>query len=139
MEKVRAALNVRFPQGAKPRVLFVDRGKGFYTSSTARITPEFKAALRAHDLTTFMGDDASAQPGTLAQVLLHETAVAWARVQLARTMPKQPWRETREAFGDRLREACRTINAEHNVENLCREFPGRIQHLIDVAGDNLRQ
>ena len=56
--KMRAALNVRFPQGPKPRVIFVDRGKGFYATSTAQITPEFKAALRQHDLDAFMGDDA---------------------------------------------------------------------------------
>ena len=120
-------------------MLFVDRGKGFYASSTAQITPQFKDALRTYNLTAFMGDDARQQPGTLAQVLLHETAVAWTRVLLTRTMPKRPWQETREAFGDRLRAVCRTINAEHKVEELCREFPDRIQQLIDVAGDNLRK
>ena len=98
VEKVRAALNVRFPQGPQPRVLFVDRGKGFYACSTAKITPPFKAALRQHHLTAFMGDDAGAQPGTLAQLLLHETAVAWVRARQTITTPKKPWTETREAF-----------------------------------------
>ena len=84
-----------------------------------------------------MGDDARNQPGTLAQVLLHETAVAWTRVQLALTCPRTPWTETRSAFSDRLREVCRTMNAEHDVEGLCHEFPGRIQQLVDRGGDSL--
>ena len=84
-----------------------------------------------------MGSDARAQPGTLAQVLLHETAVAWVRVQQARTTPKKPGEESREAFGDRLRAMARHINAEYEVENLCREFPSRIQKLIDAGGDNI--
>ena len=40
---------------AKPHVLFVDRGKGFYVSRTAQITAPFKDALRQHDLAAFMG------------------------------------------------------------------------------------
>jgi hypothetical protein len=139
VEKVRAALNVRFPQGPKPRMLFVDRGKGFYARSTAKITPPFKAALRQHHLTAFMGDDAGAQPGTLAQLLLHETAVAWVRARQTITTPKKPWTETREAFGERLRAIARHINTQYRVDDLCREFPGRIQQLIDVEGDNLKK
>ena len=118
-------------------MLFVDRGKGFYASRTARITAPFQAALRHHGLTAFMGDDAGQQPGTLAQVLLHETAVAWVRVQQTRTTPKKAWEETREAFGDRLRAIARYINTEYNVEGLCRDFPLRVQHLVDAEGDNL--
>ena len=117
--------------------MFVDRGKGFYVSSTAQITAPFKDALRQHDLAAFMGDDAREQPGTLAQVLLHETAVAWVRLQQTRTTPRQPWAETRAAFGERMRAIARRINEEYNVEALCREFPGRIQKLIDLDGDNL--
>ena len=83
------------------------------------------------------GDDAREQPGTLAQVLLHETAVAWVRLQQTRTTPRQPWAETRAAFGERMRAIARRINEEYNVEALCREFPGRIQKLIDLDGDNL--
>ena len=69
--------------------------------------------------------------------VVHETAVAWTRVQLKATYPKKPWEETREAFGARLRQACRSINAEYSVDDLCRAFPGRIQKLIDRGGDNL--
>ena len=139
VEIVRDALNLRFPNAAKPRVLFVDRGKGFYATSTGRMTPEFQMALRRQNLVAFMGDDASEQPGALAQVLLHETAVAWSRNQLKLTSPRQPWKETREDFATRLREVCRFINAKYQVEGLCREFPMRIQLLIDKKGDSLRK
>ena len=72
-------------------------------------------------------------------VLLHETAVAWVRVRLTRSMPATPWQESRDAFGERLRAACRNVNAEHNVANLCWEFPMRTQKLIDMTGDHLRK
>jgi hypothetical protein len=79
------------------------------------------------------------QPGTLAQLLLHETAVAWVRARQTITTPKKPWTETREAFGERLRAIARHINTQYRVDDLCREFPGRIQQLIDVEGDNLKK
>ena len=69
--------------------------------------------------------------------LLHETAVAWTRHQLKLTSPKKAWKETREAFAERLREVCRRINGDYGVEGLCREFPMRIQMLIDNGGDNI--
>ena len=103
------------------------------------ITPKFREALRRHDLRAFLGDDATAQPGNLAQVLLHETAVAWTRHRLTLSLPAAPWEEeTREAFGARLREAARYSNANYDVEGLCRSFPKRIQDLVDREGDNLR-
>ena len=117
----------------------MDRGKGFYATSTGLITPEFLGALRAHNLEAFMGTDASEQPGALAQVLLHETAVAWTRHQLSLTKPRVAWKETREEFASRLREVCRVMNAKYKVEGLCREFPMRIQQLIDKKGDSLRK
>ena len=38
-----------------------------------------------------------------------------------------------------MRAIARRINEEYNVEGLCREFPGRIQQLIDLGGDNLNK
>ena len=52
--KVRCALNVRFQGTTAPRVLFVDRGKGFYNAGAARIANEFHQALREHGLQAFM-------------------------------------------------------------------------------------
>ena len=49
--KVRAALNVRFPGGGRqPRVIFTDRGNGFYNAGSGAITEEFRGALRRHNL-----------------------------------------------------------------------------------------
>ena len=42
-------------------------------------------------------------------------------------------------LGERMRAIARRINEEYNVEALCREFPGRIQKLIDLGGDNLKK
>jgi len=49
VDKVRAALNIRFGAGA-PNVLFVDRGKGFYDPGTGKIVGPFKTALRDNQL-----------------------------------------------------------------------------------------
>ena len=59
--------------------------------------------------------------------------------QVTITAPKKPWTETREAFWERLRAIARHINTQYRVDDLCREFPGRIQQLIDVEGDNLKK
>ena len=49
VERVRAAINLRFPGQLKPRVLFVDRGAGFYFARTGKATAGFGAALREHN------------------------------------------------------------------------------------------
>ncbi len=79
------------------------------------------------------------QPGHLQEVMLHETAVSWLRVRLERSLPKRCWEETPEAFAGRLRQCCAQINAEHDVEGLCRAFPKRIQKLKDGKGKRLTE
>ena len=133
---LRAAVNVRV-RGAKPKTVFVDRGRGFYNPGTGGITPEFAAALHDHDFRAFMGADAARQPGFLADVLLHETAVSWVRELEAKTTPAAPWHETRVAFGERLREIARRVNEKHNVAGHCRKLPGRVQDVIDREDDRL--
>ena len=81
VERLRVGLNRRFPNAEGPRVVFVDRGAGFYNPGDGQITWQFKAALQRHGLRAFMRDDASVQPGHLADLMLHETAVAWIRRQ----------------------------------------------------------
>lgn len=134
--KVRAAINIRFHDD-QPTTLFVDRGKGFYYPATGGITPEFKNALSVNNLQAFFGDDAALQPGNVGDVLLHETAVAWVRYRLERTLPRSPWTETMEEYGSRLKLIAQDINEKLNVDGLCREFPSRIMELIDRAGDRL--
>ena len=71
--------------------------------------------------------------------MLHETAVAWLRKRLALSLPAQPWLETREAFGSRLKAGAAFINENYDVDALCREFPDRLQQLLDREGDRLRK
>ena len=135
--KVRAALNIRFPAVSGPRVLFVDRGSGFFNAGTGAITHEFKTALQDHQLTAFMGDNAALQPGSLQEMMLHETAVAWIRRGLTWSLPPKPWEETIEAFGARLREVVQKVNTEYNVQGLCKQLPQRVQDLHDAEGGRL--
>ena len=134
------AVNKRFPNaGRKPSWVFVDRGKGFYNPGNGRITPEFQKALKDSGFKAFWGDNASAQPGHMQEVMLHETAVSWLRRRLTESLPARCWEETPAAFAARLRAACAHVNANYNVEGLCREFPSRIQQLIDHKGGRLKQ
>ena len=137
--KVRCALNVRFQGTTAPRVLFVDRGKGFYNVGTARITNKFHQALREHGLRAFMGEIARQQPGSLQDVMLHETAVAWLRTLLSKSTPRAPAEETRDAYLSRLRAACAHVNDSFDVAGLNRELPGRVQKLQELQGDKLRK
>ena len=43
--KVRASLNVRFKGDDQPVIFFTDRGQGFYTLATGKITPHYANAL----------------------------------------------------------------------------------------------
>ena len=135
--KVRAVLSARFRGAPKPCTLFVDRGAGFYNAGTGGITPEFKAALADHGLRAFMGDDASQQPGSLWEMMFHETAVSWIRRGLTWTLPPRPWEETPTEFARRLRAVVEDINARHRVEGLCRELPQRVRALHAAQGGRL--
>ena len=138
--KVRAAVNVRFPNVAKqPSCIFVDRGKGFYRTANGKITPEFKDALRESGFKAFWGEDASRQPGHLQEMMLHETAVSWLRVRLSESLPKRCWEETPEKFAERLRGCCSRVNTDLDVEGLCKGFPKRIETLKLKQGGRLRE
>ena len=97
----------------------------------------YQEALRAHRFKAALGADASVQPGHLQELMLHETAVSWIRVRLARTVPARAWEETREAFAARLKRVGEEINGTLDVEGLCREFPARIEALVAKKGDRL--
>jgi len=135
--KVRAALNVRFQGSNPPEILFTDRGQGFYHINGGKIRNEYKAALREHGLRAYYGDDASVQPGSLQEVMLHETSVAWIRRREAVTQNRQPWTETVAEFGARLRGICDHINTHFDVEGLCNGLPKRLELLIDAEGDRI--
>ena len=50
----------------------------------------------------------------------------------------QPWKETREQYGERLRRICQYVNANFEVEDLCRALPRRLNKLVENGGDRLR-
>jgi len=135
--KVRAALNIRFQGSTPPQILFTDRGQGFYHINGGRITDEHKVALHDHGLRDFYAGDASRQPGNLQEVMLHETTVSWIRYREAITQLRQPWTETMEQFRARMRGIVQHINANHDVENLCKEMPDRVQDVIDAEGGRI--
>ena len=137
--RVRAALNVRFQGTTAPRVLFTDRGNGFFDSGTGAITSCYRSALKEHGLTSFFKENAAVQPGELQEIMLHETAVAWTRQRLAKTRPKQAWSETLEAYRSRLKTCAAYINDNYNVEGLCHDLPTRVRDLDEAEGDRIRK
>ena len=71
---------------------------------------------------------------------MHETSVSWIRERLKRSLPKDPWNESEEAFTKRMKKAVEYVNREHNVPGLCREMPSRMHDLVHVTrGDRLRK
>ena len=137
VESARSAINLRFQGNSKPSVLITDKGRGFWNPGTGHITQEYKDAVCKFKFTTFMGDDATLQPANAADLMLHETAVAWVRKRLSNTLPKNEWLETREEYGHRLKEVATFINREHDVKGLCHGFSKRVDDLIDRGGDRL--
>lgn len=137
--KVRAAVNRRF-QGdvQKPDTVMVDRGRGFYNPGSGQITPEFQSALKEHGFANAMGQNAQIQPGHMQEILLHETAVSWIRWRLAQTVPKECWKETPAQYESRLKQVVADINANLDVEGLCRMLPERLQKLVDSDGARLK-
>ena len=135
--KVKAALNIRFPNTEHPKILFVDRGSGFWATNSGRINPSFKAALQEHSLKTYYKDCAAIQPGELQEVLLHETAVSWIRYREARNRMAKPWEETEEQFGRRLRGIVQEINDKLDVDGLCRALPARVTKLVARDGGRI--
>ena len=45
-------------------------------------------------------------------------------------MPAEPWEETEEELGVRLKAAAKWVNQHHDVEALCKEMPQRMHDLV---------
>ena len=45
----------------------------------------------------------------------------------------------REEFTNRLKQAAQHVNENYEVAALCREFPGRLDELVELKGDKLRK
>ena len=117
--------------------MFTDRGAVFFNAGTGRTTREYKGALNEFGLEAFQGDSAAVQPGKLGDILLHETAVSWIRVQLTKTLPARPWEESSTQLFARLRLVAGRINSEYDVAGLCRQLPTRVARLHERGGGKL--
>jgi hypothetical protein len=105
-EKLGFALRQRFPNDPLPALVMCDRGKGFFQTQTAAIAEEWKKGLHDAGLKPLQGDNAASQPGSLADCMLHETAVSWLRKLLRKSAPPTPWTETPDEYYHRLRKQC---------------------------------
>ena len=140
VDKLKKAIRTRFPnERDQPNVVFVDRGEGFYKSNGV-MTTEFGKALRRNWPKAYHGTNAECQPGRSGDLWLHETTVSWVRERMKRTQPVEPWSESEEELGKRLKAAAAHCTSEHDVPSLCREFPARMHDLVNVTkGDRLRK
>ena len=124
-----------------PRVLYTDRGPGLFQGSTGHIVKAYEAAVEQHSFRTYVGSDASAQPGDIADCLPHETAVAWARAYLKkRPIDRSLGMNGMKAQLRRVLRDCEDyINSEYDVDKLCGgEFLERMAELRDREGDRLK-
>ena len=136
VSRVRAAVNIRFQGATPPQVLFTDRGCGFY-QNTGQIQEKYCEALREHGLKAFFGQDAAVQPGQMPDVMLHETAVAWLRLRLTKTLPRRSWEESLDDYRARLKGCAAYVNANYDVAGLCNELPQRVRKLDELVGNRL--
>ena len=89
VDRIPRVLARRFPSATRlPRMVFVDRGRGFY-APRGHITNLFKSALGRAKLAPFAGDNAASQPPNIADILPHETVTAWIRLREARSRPRR--------------------------------------------------
>ena len=122
-----------------PRHVFTDRGTGLYNPQ-GRVVLAYEGALRRNGFHLYWGPDASQQSPDMGDMLLHETAVSWFRNVMRKFKPDVlPWEETQAQWAVRARKAVAWVNAEYDVAGLCREFPSRLQHVIDGEGERLRK
>ena len=75
----------------------------------------------------------------MGDVLLHETAVGMFRNLLRKEKPVTlPWRESVEQWAQRAGKCVDRMNAEYDLDGLCRRFPERLRKLEANKGERLR-
>ena len=122
-----------------PRTVFTDRGTGMY-SAQGRVVHKYADALAEAGFKLYWGRDAAKQAPDMPDLLLHETAVSWFRLRMRKERPEVlPWNETQEQWAKRARKAIAYINQEYDVAGLCREFPQRLEDVVDGEGERLRK
>ena len=106
-------------QDSYPEYVFTDRGPGFYHPSWATIYKEYEEALTKHGFTPWAGAYSKSQPPDIADILLHETAVAWVRKFLKQHPVKITHDLSRNIANleEKLQEAVDHINEFYEVED----------------------
>ena len=127
-------------QRSKPRQIYTDRGAGMYVPKTGQACSAYAEAVRKAKLKLYNGEDASRQPAGLADVLLHETAIANFKYALGlKPVAVEPWKETHALFRARVAKVVQEANRKCRFLDLCREYPVRLQILVNKRGDRLRK
>ena len=120
----------------KPRVVFSDRGPGFYNTGNGIITKAYRTALEKHNFRPFAGNDASHQPADIADILLHESVAAGIRKYFKGHPIK--WTEDQDKnlklFAEKLKSCEKHINKNHNLKSLSLSFPNRVKKLVKEKG-----
>ena len=123
-----------------PRCVMSDRGPGFYQASSGTIVAAYREALTRNSFYTFAGYEAKWQPPDIPDILMHETVAAWVRTFFRRYPFKQRPKvhQNYMLFAQKLRKCESHINANYDVDGLCRSFPSRIDDLVRSKGDRLK-
>ena len=122
-----------------PRQIFTDRGTGMYTS-LGKAVVAYAEAVDVAGFRLYWGTNAQRQSPDMGDVLLHETAVAWFRKRMRAEKPEVvPWQESPEQWARRCRRIVASMNKDYDVAGLCRQFPTRLQEVIESEGERLRR
>ena len=129
-----------FGDAPKPRVLFTDRGPGFYQGGHGGICEAYRKALDKNGFRPFAGTNASAQPPDIADLLLHESVAAGVR-KYFRGHPIK-WGGDPDKnyahFVQRTKQCEKHINQKRNLKSLSLSFPRRVKKLVKERGRRLR-
>ena len=122
-----------------PRVVFTDRGPGFYQGSTGSICTAYKEALGRHEFRPFAGNNATWQPADMPDLFPHERVVSWVRLYFK----KHPFSRSADidancaAFLKTLKAAEKHINDNYDVAGVCSGVPAKVELLIEKKGERL--
>ena len=124
----------------KPRVIFSDRGPGFYNTGNGIICEPYRKALDKHGFRPFAGNLATWQPPDLPDLLLHESVAVGVR-KFFKASPIK-WGDDKDKnyamFVIKMKLCEKHINKNHNLQSLAMAFPKRVKKLVKEKGRRLK-